>query len=258
MDSPIGPLGLAAEDGVLVAVTFDGLGSAPDLGAPAAAARWRRRRHGSGWSRAALRRFFDGELDALAELPVRFHGTRFQIRVWRSLRRIPAGTTVVLPRSWRSGSAMSVPPGRSARRTARTRFRWSCPCHRVIGSDGGLTGFGGGLPRKRWLLEHEGATPSTGRRCSDNSPTPCPGLVHASPAHADPPCPGAPGRDSTPEPHHPRRTDRLPESGRAEEVDAFARSFPLRFPGKVRADAFRNHPGGAPALGLRRQCRRRH
>src|SRR5215475_14049597 len=93
VESPIGPLGLAAEGGVLVAVTFDGVEPLRT---------WARRVLGEveekagrnpGGACPALRRFFDGELDALAELPVRFHGTPFQARVWRSLRRIPAGTT---------------------------------------------------------------------------------------------------------------------------------------------------------------------
>jgi len=156
VDSPIGPLGLAAEDGVLVAVTFDGVGPLRT---------WARRVLGKveespgsdpGGACSALKRFFDGELDALAELPVRFHGTRFQGRVWRSLRRIPAGTT----RTYRE-LAEWVGDVRATRAVGAANGQNPIPvvvpCHRVIGSDGGLTGFGGGLPRKRWLLEHEGA-----------------------------------------------------------------------------------------------------
>lgn len=156
VDSPIGPLGLAAEDGVLVAVTFDGLDPLRT---------WARRLFGEveeapardpGGARAALRRFFDGELDALAELPVRFHGTSFQIRVWRSLRRIPAGTTWSYRQlaDWVGDSRATRAVGAA---NGQNPVPVVVPCHRVIGSDGGLTGFGGGLLRKRWLLEHEGA-----------------------------------------------------------------------------------------------------
>lgn len=156
VDSPIGPLGLAAEEGVLVAVTFDGLDPLRT---------WARRVLGEvqeapganlAGACSALRRFFDGDLDALAELPVRFHGTPFQSRVWRSLRRIPAGTT----RTYRQ-LAEWVGDERATRAVGAANGQNPLPvvvpCHRVIGSDGGLTGFGGGLPRKRWLLEHEGA-----------------------------------------------------------------------------------------------------
>jgi len=156
VESPIGPLGLAAEDGVLVGVTFDGLDPLRS---------WARRILGEveerpgknpGGACSALHRFFDGELDALAELPVRFHGTPFQARVWRSLRRIPAGTT----RTYRE-LAQWVGDERATRAVGAANGQNPLPvvvpCHRVIGSDGGLTGFGGGLPRKRWLLEHEGA-----------------------------------------------------------------------------------------------------
>jgi methylated-DNA-[protein]-cysteine S-methyltransferase len=156
VDSPIGPLGLAAEDGVVVAVTFDGLGplrawTARALGPceevrvedPAGAAR-------------ALRRFFSGDLQALASVPVRLHGTEFQRRTWEALRRIPAGTT------WsyrRLAQELGRPSATRAVGAANGQnpVPVVVPCHRVVGSDGGLTGFGGGLDRKRWLLHHEGA-----------------------------------------------------------------------------------------------------
>ena len=155
-DSPIGPLGLAAEAGILIAVTFNGLSPLRD---------WAHRVLGEveevptknpGGACTALRRFFDGELDALAELPVHFHGTTFQTRVWRSLRRIPVGTTRTYRElaqwvgDWKATRAVGAANGQNP-------LPIVVPCHRVIGSDGGLTGFGGGLPRKRWLLEHEGA-----------------------------------------------------------------------------------------------------
>lgn len=104
----------------------------------------------------ALERYFAGDLGALDTLPVASSGTGFQRGVWRALRDIPAGTTITY--------------GELARRVGRpTAFRAVglanganpigivVPCHRVIGRDGSLTGYGGGLERKRWLLTHEGA-----------------------------------------------------------------------------------------------------
>ena len=156
LESPIGPLGVAAEDGVLVAVTFNGL-------APLRA--WGTRVLGpSTWAEAPdpagvctlLRRFFDGELDALTAVPVRLHGTAFQRRTWEALRRIPSGATWSYRRlaeelgDQRATRAVGAANGQNP-------IPVVIPCHRVIGSDGSLTGFGGGLERKRWLLQHEGA-----------------------------------------------------------------------------------------------------
>lgn len=156
LESPIGPLGVAAEDGVLVAVTFDGL-------RPLRA--WGSRLLGScTWADAPdpagictlLRRFLDGELDALTAVPVRLHGTSFQRRAWEALRRIPSGKT------WsyrRLAEELGDPRATRAVGAANGQnpIPVVIPCHRVIGSDGSLTGFGGGLERKRWLLQHEGA-----------------------------------------------------------------------------------------------------
>jgi methylated-DNA-[protein]-cysteine S-methyltransferase len=154
--SPIGPLGLAAEEGVLVAVTFNGLPRLRD---------WARRVLGrcewldvddpAGVS-APLQRFFAGDLDALASIPVRLHGTEFQRRTWETLRRIPSGET------WsyrRLAQELGDPSATRAVGAANGQnpVPVIIPCHRVIGSDGSLTGFGGGLDRKRWLLQHEGA-----------------------------------------------------------------------------------------------------
>jgi methylated-DNA-[protein]-cysteine S-methyltransferase len=156
LESPIGPLGLAAEDGVLVAVTFDGL---PRLRIWADRVLGRRE-----WVEVAdppgvlpfFRRFFAGDVEALRQLPVRFHGTDFQRRAWEALRRIPAGET------WsyrRLAEELGDPKATRAVGAANGQnpIPVVVPCHRVIGSDGSLTGFGGGLDRKRWLLQHEGA-----------------------------------------------------------------------------------------------------
>lgn len=104
--------------------------------------------------RDAIRRYFAGELAAIDTLPVQTEGTRFQREVWRALREIPCGNTV-------SYAKLAERIGRPAAVRAVGLANGSnpvgvvVPCHRVIGSDGSLTGYGGGIERKRWLLEHE-------------------------------------------------------------------------------------------------------
>jgi methylated-DNA-[protein]-cysteine S-methyltransferase len=102
-----------------------------------------------------LRAYFAGELGALEGLPVDPGGTVFQQSVWTALRRIPAG------RTW-SYSDLATAIGRPTATRAvgaangRNPVAVVIPCHRVIGKSGGLTGYGGGLERKAWLLRHEG------------------------------------------------------------------------------------------------------
>ena len=96
---------------------------------------------------AGTRRVFD--------LPLRLQGTAFQQRVWRELREIPYGET------WSYGQLAKRIGNPSASRAVglangRNPISILVPCHRVIGADGSLTGYGGGLERKRWLLAHEG------------------------------------------------------------------------------------------------------
>jgi len=106
--------------------------------------------------RRALEAYFAGQLTALAAIPVRLGGTDFQRRVWTALTDIPPGVTesygalaarIGQPRAVRAvGLANGANP-----------VGIVIPCRRVIGADGALTGYGGGLERKRWLLAHEGA-----------------------------------------------------------------------------------------------------
>jgi len=99
--------------------------------------------------------YFDGDLHALDALPVDTGGTAFQRAVWSALRRIPAGSTTTY-------GQLAADIGRPTATRAVGLANGSnpvaivVPCHRVIGANGTLTGYGGGLPRKRWLLEHEG------------------------------------------------------------------------------------------------------
>jgi methylated-DNA-[protein]-cysteine S-methyltransferase len=115
--------------------------------------------------RAALEGYFAGDLDGLKMIKWRVAGTPFQRKVWTALRTIPAGTTTSygalaaqldMPRAVRAvGLANGSNP-----------ISVVVPCHRVIGANGSLTGYGGGLERKRWLLQHEGVVLKAPRRAA--------------------------------------------------------------------------------------------
>lgn len=105
--------------------------------------------------RTALSRYFEGDLGQLSSIAWRIAGTSFQQKVWTALAQIPAGTTmsygalaakIDMPRAIRAvGHANGSNP-----------ISVVLPCHRLIGADGSLVKYGGGLERKRWLLRHEG------------------------------------------------------------------------------------------------------
>jgi methylated-DNA-[protein]-cysteine S-methyltransferase len=101
-----------------------------------------------------LKRYFTGELASIDRLPTRTAGTPFQREVWRSLREIPCGTTTsygdLAKRIGRPTAVRAVGLANGANPIGVV-----VPCHRVIGSSGSLTGYGGGIERKRWLLDHE-------------------------------------------------------------------------------------------------------
>jgi methylated-DNA-[protein]-cysteine S-methyltransferase len=104
----------------------------------------------------ALSRYFAGELEALRGLPCATGGTAFQRQVWAALLTIPAGQTIsygeLAVRCKHPGAARAVGAANGANPISLV-----VPCHRVIGVNGTLTGYGGGLKRKQWLLAHEGA-----------------------------------------------------------------------------------------------------
>ena len=106
--------------------------------------------------RAAIDAYFEGDLAAIDKLPVKTGGTPFQREVWRLLRLIPAGKTTTYGKL---AARLGVPNAARAVGMANgaNPIGVIVPCHRVIGSDASLTGYGGGLPRKQWLLTHEGA-----------------------------------------------------------------------------------------------------
>lgn len=106
----------------------------------------------------AIARYFAGDLAAIDALPVRTAGTPFQREVWRALREIPCGTTISYAKLARQiGRPNAVRAVGLANGSNPVGI--VVPCHRVIGSDGSLTGYGGGIERKRWLLRHEHALP---------------------------------------------------------------------------------------------------
>lgn len=120
---------------------------------------------GSSGVRRALEAYFAGDPHAIGGIRVETAGTAFQREVWAALRSIPVGQTLSYgalarrinrPRSVRAvGLANGANP-----------ISIVVPCHRVIGADASLTGYGGGLERKRWLLEHEGVLLSERRRAA--------------------------------------------------------------------------------------------
>lgn len=105
---------------------------------------------------AAIAGYFAGDLHAIDALPVLTGGTPFQRTVWVALRHIPCGSTIsygtLAARIGRPSAVRAVGLANGANPVGIV-----VPCHRVIGSDGTLTGYGGGMDRKRWLLAHEGA-----------------------------------------------------------------------------------------------------
>ncbi|MHB8886630.1 MAG: methylated-DNA--[protein]-cysteine S-methyltransferase [Methylovirgula sp.] len=104
----------------------------------------------------ALEAYFAGDLRAIDAIPVAGAGTPFQRDVWAALRHIPAGATLSY-----GGLAAKIGRPKAVRAVGLANganpIAIFVPCHRVIGADASLTGYGGGLERKRWLLNHEGA-----------------------------------------------------------------------------------------------------
>jgi methylated-DNA-[protein]-cysteine S-methyltransferase len=158
IESPVGPL-TAAERGVRLCLLHFGDDGG---GVDGTLERWypgepRVRRSLPG-IRQVLSRYFGGELDAIDAVGVELNGTEFQKGVWRALRRIPAGSTLsyaeLARRIGEPAAVRAVGAANGANPVALV-----VPCHRVIGSDGTLTGYGGGLERKRWLLVHERVVP---------------------------------------------------------------------------------------------------
>jgi methylated-DNA-[protein]-cysteine S-methyltransferase len=145
VDSPIGPLGLIASDVALQGVVFDGRGIRPEGSAPVLDEAARQ-----------LMAYFEGDLVTF-DLPLELHGTDFQRQCWLALATIPYGQTVSYGEQARRLGLASEKARAVGAANGSNPLPIVLPCHRVIGADGSLTGFGGGLHVKRFLLEHEGA-----------------------------------------------------------------------------------------------------
>jgi methylated-DNA-[protein]-cysteine S-methyltransferase len=156
IDSPIGELTTAAHGHRVCLVHFGAASAAikaslkswyPDEKIEAAP--------DPGGTVSVLRRYFDGDLDSLDEIEVELHGTSFQRGVWTALRSVKSGTTLSYAQlADRVGAPSRVRAVGAA--NGANPIAVVLPCHRIIGSNGSLTGYGGGLDRKRWLLDHEG------------------------------------------------------------------------------------------------------
>jgi methylated-DNA-[protein]-cysteine S-methyltransferase len=149
--SPVGPLLLAADDDGLHLVEFHSPRHPTSRGS-----HWTQGENAVlRETREQLEQYFAGALRAF-DLPLAPRGTPFQQGVWHALRAIPYGETISyaeLARRIGKPSAMRAVGAANG----RNPLPIVVPCHRVIGADGSLTGFGGGLPTKRFLLELEGA-----------------------------------------------------------------------------------------------------
>jgi methylated-DNA-[protein]-cysteine S-methyltransferase len=157
VDSPVGRLLLTGDDRALTGLYM------LDAGARSASVRsdWARREGGFPTAAAQLAEYFAGERTSF-DLPLAPHGTPFQLAVWAELIRIPFGKTMsygdvalALGKSLVASRAVGLANGRNP-------ISIIVPCHRVIGADGSMTGYGWGVDRKEWLLRHEGALSAVG------------------------------------------------------------------------------------------------
>ena len=153
--TPIGP--------IAVAVTEEGRLRALELPANGRSGRSRLEARYAGAKRVPpppalarqFQRYFAGDLAALDEIEIEPEGSPFFQKVWKVLRRVKPGQTLSYKElAHRAGRPSAVRASASA--NARNPIALVIPCHRIIGSDGHLCGYGGGLPMKKWLLRHEG------------------------------------------------------------------------------------------------------
>jgi methylated-DNA-[protein]-cysteine S-methyltransferase len=163
VETPIGPMLLMVKGDMLIGLEFDDQPERymKDIRRRFSDHEMRERVNPCGFS-DRVRAYYKGDLQAIDALPARGDGTPFQERVWAELRRIKVGTTI-------SYGELAIRLGdRNAMRAVglangRNPISVVVPCHRVIGADGTLTGYGGGVPRKSWLLNHEGVPIRNGR-----------------------------------------------------------------------------------------------
>ncbi len=157
IESPIGPLTLAVNGARLCLLRF----GSNDHAAAAVLRKWYPDAalvcgEGSSAIAGRLGSYFAGDTSVLDGIAVEMNGTPFQRRVWEALRAVPAGTTASYGEIARRISAASAVRAVGAANGANP-VAIVVPCHRIVGGSGSLTGYGGGLDRKQWLLRHEGA-----------------------------------------------------------------------------------------------------
>ena len=150
LDSPLGPIYAEAGEKGICTLRFSQTSAGRDASAlvrPALPTDLRElaRQMEEYW--AGARRAFD--------LPLDLRGTEFELRVWRAIAGVPFGQTRSYAEIARDAGAPRAFRA-VGRAVGRNPVGLVVPCHRIVGSDGGLHGYGGGLERKRWLLEHEG------------------------------------------------------------------------------------------------------
>ena len=139
--TPIGPLAIREEDGAIVAIGF----TTGDLCPPGTPLLTEAARQ--------LAAYFDGTLTDF-DLPIRLTGTAFRRQCWQALCTIPYGETISYgEQAKRIGNAKAVRAVGGANH--HNPISIVVPCHRVVGADGSLTGYGGGVDKKQWLLDHE-------------------------------------------------------------------------------------------------------
>ena len=157
IETPIGPMVLVAKDGVILLFEFED--------AAGRVVRQMKARFGDVELQSTsnpfgitetIKNYFAGDIHAFDNLLTDGGGTEFERRVWAELKRIPVGTTVSYGNIARKlgdlkhSRAVGTANGKNP-------IAIVVPCHRVIGADGSMIGYGGGIKRKEWLLRHEGA-----------------------------------------------------------------------------------------------------
>jgi methylated-DNA-[protein]-cysteine S-methyltransferase len=168
--SPLGQVILLARDSELVFVDFEGNEKRMRRLLEARFGAYQLKKVPLPDFKAKLEAYFAGDLEAVNELNVSTGGTEFQARVWQALRDIPTGQTM----SYGALAAKLDKPGASravGMINGLNPISIVLPCHRVIGANGTLTGYAGGLDRKKWLLEHEGV------KLKGSSPAPIQGSL---------------------------------------------------------------------------------
>jgi methylated-DNA-[protein]-cysteine S-methyltransferase len=157
--SPVGDLLLTSDGEALTGLLLPRHDGSP---APFPEMGWRRDDAAMRSVHDQLHAYFAGELHTF-DVPLRMAGTPFQRLAWEELLRIPFGTTISYAdqarRIGRPGAARAIGAA-----NGRNPIAIVVPCHRVIGSNGTLTGYGGGLDLKEWLLEHETSVLASGTR----------------------------------------------------------------------------------------------